>query len=49
MSNFDKTNTGTLGVNNRREKDTHPQHKGQINIEGVEYWLSGWEKENKAT
>ena len=49
MSNYDKTNTGNLGKNQRREKDTHPEYTGQINIEGVEYWLSAWIKENGQT
>ena len=42
---FDRTNTGTLGRNKRKEKDKHPEYTGQINIEGTEYWLSGWVKE----
>lgn len=42
---FDRTNTGTLGRNKRKEKDTHPEYTGQINIEGVEYWLSAWVKD----
>lgn len=41
---FDRTNTGTLGKNKRKEKDTHPDYSGQINIEGVDYWLSAWVK-----
>lgn len=41
---FDRTNTGTLGRNKRKEKDTHPEYTGQINIEGVDYWLSAWVK-----
>lgn len=42
---FDRTNTGTLGRNKRKEKDTHPEYTGQINIEGVDYWLSAWVKD----
>ena len=42
---YDNTNKGTLGRNKRKEKDTHPDFAGSINIEGVEYWLSGWIKE----
>ena len=43
----DNTNRGTLGRNKRKEQDTHPDFNGQINIEGVDYWLSAWVKENK--
>ncbi len=39
-----RDNTGTLFINNRKEKDTHPDRTGTIMIEGVEYYLSGWDK-----
>ena len=42
---YDNTNKGILGKNTRREKDTHPEYNGSINVEGVEYWLSAWVKE----
>lgn len=46
MPEYDNTNRGVLFVNDRKEKDTHPDRKGTINIEGREFWLSGWIKEN---
>ena len=42
---FDPTNKGFIAKNDKKEKDTHPDIKGAINIEGKEYWLSGWLKE----
>ena len=45
MSNYDNTNRGFLFKNDRKEKDTHPDYKGSINADGVEYWLSAWMKE----
>lgn len=42
---YDNTNTGVLFINDRKEKETHPTRKGSINVEGKEYWLSGWDKE----
>ena len=46
---YDNTNKGILGRNKRKEKDTHPDHSGTINIEGVEYWLSAWIKTSQQT
>jgi hypothetical protein len=36
--------TGTLFRNERKEADAHPDWAGYIIINGVEYWLNGWEK-----
>jgi hypothetical protein len=44
---YDNTNKGILSRNDRKEKDTHPSHKGSINVDGVEYWLDAWTKERK--
>lgn len=42
-----KDNTGSLFKNNRREKDTHPEYRGSITVDGQEYWLSAWVKQGK--
>lgn len=44
---YDNTNRGILSKNDRKEKDSHPDHKGSINVDGVEYWLDAWIKERK--
>jgi hypothetical protein len=44
---YDNTNRGILSKNDKKEKDTHPDHRGSINVEGVEYWLDAWIKERK--
>jgi hypothetical protein len=45
MSYEKRDNSGTLGKNDRREKDTHPTHAGKCVIEGKEFWISAWVKE----
>ena len=36
--------TGVLFVNDRKEKDTHPDHKGTCLIDGVTYEIGAWDK-----
>jgi hypothetical protein len=47
MSGYDNTNKGILGRNDRKTLDTHPDFSGSINVDGRDYWLSGWIKERK--
>ena len=42
---YDNTNRWTLNKNDRKEKETHPDYKGKINVDGVDYYLDGWIKE----
>lgn len=44
MSKYD--NSGGLWKNEDRQKDSHPTHKGQATIGGVEYWVSAWVTRN---
>lgn len=43
-----RDNSGTLGVNTRKEKDTHPGYTGQARINGVDYWISAWVKQGQS-
>jgi hypothetical protein len=42
---YDNTNRWTLNKNDRKEKDSHPDYKGSLNVDGVDYWIDGWIKE----
>jgi len=42
-----KNLSGSLFKNMKREKDTHPNATGTALIDGVEYWISSWTKEDK--
>lgn len=45
MTQYDNTNRGIISKNTRKEADTHPDIKGQLNVAGVEYWVDGWLKQ----
>ena len=45
---FDNTNRGVLfNERDKKETDKDRDYAGKINIEGREFWLSGWLKTSK--
>ena len=44
MAEYDNTDRGVLFKNDRKETDKHPDYTGNIDVGGVEYWLSAWIK-----
>lgn len=40
MSN--EPNRGTIAKNTRKTADTHADITGSINVEGKDFWISGW-------
>ena len=44
---YDNTNSGMLARNDKKETEKHPDFKGSINVDGVDYWLSAWVREGK--
>jgi hypothetical protein len=40
-------NSGVLFVNDRKDNERAPNYKGNIMVDGQEYWLSAWVKEGK--
>lgn len=45
---YDNTNRGAIWKNEDKESDTHPDFKGQLNVDGVEYWVSAWKRKPDA-
>ena len=48
MTEYDNRNTGIISKNDRKEKETHPDINGSLNVEGVDYWINGWLKKRKS-
>lgn len=48
MADYDNTNRGALFKNDRKEKETQPDYKGKINVEGQDFWLSAWLQTGKS-
>lgn len=48
MTDYDDTNRGQLWPNDRKESEKHPDFKGGLNVEGVEYWVSAWKRGSDA-
>ena len=39
--------SGSVFVNDRKERDNQPDRTGSCMIDGVEYWVNGWVKKDK--
>jgi uncharacterized protein (DUF736 family) len=45
---YDNANHGALFKNEQRQKDTHADYRGSLDVDGNEFWLNGWIKTSKA-
>jgi hypothetical protein len=41
-------NAGALFRNDRRANDRQPDYKGEVQVEGRQFWLSAWLKEARS-
>lgn len=48
MSNYDNTNRGSIWKNDDKQDDRHPDFKGTLNVDGVDYWVSAWKRKEGA-
>jgi len=39
---YDNNNRGALWKNENKKTDKHPNLRGTAEINGVQYWVSGW-------
>lgn len=45
---YDNTNSGIIFKNDDKQQPNHPDYKGSLNADGVDYWLSAWVKEGQS-
>ena len=48
MPEYDNTNRGAIWPNDKKDTDRHPDFKGSLNVDGVEFWLSAWKRKPDA-
>lgn len=48
MTQYDNTNRGALFKNEDKTKDSQPDYRGPINVQGVDLELAAWLKDSKS-
>jgi hypothetical protein len=49
MSSYDNRNRGVLFGDDKKADEGDRDYSGQLDVDGVEYWLSGWVKTSSKT
>lgn len=44
---YDNTNSGALFRNDKKASEKHPDYRGDINVDGKDFWVSAWVKTSK--
>jgi uncharacterized protein (DUF736 family) len=44
---YSNENRGSLFKNEKKTEDKHPDLGGTLNVDGTDYWISGWTKVSK--
>ena len=48
MADYSNDLTGVISKNETKVSETHPDIKGQCEINGVQYWIDGWARTRKS-
>ena len=48
MTDYDDNNRGQIWPNDKEGNEKRPDFTGSLNVEGVEYWVSGWKRKKGA-
>ena len=48
MTTFDNTNRGSIRKNDKKQSDKHPDFTGELNVDGILYWVSAWKRKADA-
>lgn len=49
MAEYDNTNRGAIWKNDDQVEDWHPDFRGTLNVEGVEYFFDAWKRKPDAS
>jgi hypothetical protein len=49
MTQHSNENRGAIWKNDDKQSDNHPDFKGSLNVDGVEYWVSAWKRKEGAS